>query len=77
MNTSYALGSDTQVWKPEHLKFSYMSIYFLGAFGQISNSLVHFLPECFGFVHIEYCVWRYVCSNLGEEIFFVIVKVVY
>lgn len=39
-----ALGSGTQVWNLECLKFSDISIYFLSAFGQISNSLVHFSP---------------------------------
>lgn len=54
-NVSRAL--DMQVWKSEYLKFSDIIIYFLSAFGQISNSLVHFSLECFSFGHIEYCVW--------------------
>lgn len=61
---SCALGSGTQVRKPEYLKFSDRNIYFLSAFDQISNSLVHFSPECFGLGHIEYWVWWwFFCSN--------------
>lgn len=54
--TSCALGLGTQVCKPGYLNFFNISISFLGAFGQILNSLVHFSPEYFGFGHKEYIV---------------------